>query len=127
MAQDGAGPRDPFDLAAAAPCGLVRTGAEGVIEAANPRFLHWIGQSEAEVIGLQSFTDLLPAGARVFYEMHLLPRLRMAGELEETAFQIERPNIGRWDVLMSGRVMDTEGTTVLALFPADRRRRYERY
>ena len=30
-----------------------------------------------------------PAGARVFYEMHLLPRLRMAGELEETAFQIE--------------------------------------
>ena len=126
MAQDGAGRGDPFDLAAAAPCGLVRTGAEGVIEAANPRFLHWIGQSEAEVIGLQSFTDLLPAGARVFYEMHLLPRLRMAGELEETAFQIERPNIGRWDVLMSGRVIDTEGTTVLALFPADRRRRYER-
>tara|TARA_R110002020_G_scaffold176756_23_gene369324 strand:- start:7656 stop:10013 length:2358 start_codon:yes stop_codon:yes gene_type:complete len=120
------GPADPFDLAAAAPCGLVRVGPDGVIQAANARFLHWIGEAEADVIGHRRFIDLLPGGARVFFEMHLLPRLRLGGELEETAFQINRPGIGRWDVLLTACAQYRNGPTVLALIPADSRRRFER-
>lgn len=126
MVGTGGGCSETFDLSASAPCALLRTRADGTIEAANPEFLRWTGRSEDEVTGRLRFVDLLSEGARVFYEMHLLPRLRFSGTLEETAFHIQDPGNGRLDVLLTARIVDDGAAIVFALFPAGQRRRYER-
>ena len=76
------------DLYENAPCGYISTLPDGVIVRANQTFLTWTGYSREELLSGMRLQDLLPVGARIFYETHLAPLLQMQGSLNEIQLEL---------------------------------------
>ncbi len=105
-----------------APAGLLRLGLDGRVAAVNATLAAWLGRPPELVVG-GLVPDLLPAGARLYWETHLSPLLHAEGRVDEVALELLVPD-GRLPVLLSARVRG-DGIDA-ALFPARERVRFER-
>ena len=87
MSDDGLAPsaRAVFD---AAPCGLLRTDAQGLVLRANETFCRWVGHAEQELVDRRTLQDLLTVGGRIFHQTHWAPLLQMQGSVSEVKLEI---------------------------------------
>jgi signal transduction histidine kinase/CheY-like chemotaxis protein len=112
-----------------APCAYITTLPDGLIQRANHLFLKWTGWREEDLVDGKRFQDLLPHGARIFYETHYDPLLRMQGFINEIAVDLMCGSTGRFPVLVNAtQVKDAFGNALLnriVLFGAAGRRKYE--
>jgi len=122
-------PVDGSDLFEYAPCGYITTLPNGIIERANRLFLFWTGYERDELEGKRHFQELLPVGARIFYETHYALLLRMQGHVYEVALEILCHDRQRIPVLLNADVeKDAAGVPVrhrIIIMNASERRRYE--
>ena len=112
-----------------APCGYLTMSPDGTIRRANRTFLQLTGHAADELVG-RRFDDLLPPGAKIYYETHYAPLLQMQGRVHEIALEIVRADGGRLPVLVNAVAKhDEEGRPLsvrITVFDASDRRRYER-
>jgi len=112
-----------------APCGYLSTALDGTIVRANRTFLSWGGYSLDELLA-RRFYDLLPAGAKIYYETHYAPLLRMQGHVRELALELVRADGSRFPVLVNAALRHDDAGQPLSVritvFDATDRRRYER-
>lgn len=120
---------DLNDLYDNAPCGYLSLLPDGRIYMVNTTFLRWTGYEREAVIGTY-LRDLLHVGARIFYETHFAPLMRMQGFFNEVALDIAKADGSRLAVLANAvERRDDDGDllfTRVSLFQATDRRRYER-
>lgn len=76
------------DLFEFAPCGYITTKPDGTILRANRLFLDWTGFQPEDLFAGKRFQELIPRGARILYETHYEPLLRMQGEISEVAIDL---------------------------------------
>jgi PAS domain S-box-containing protein len=95
------------DLFQHAPCGLLVTGADGMIRRVNATFCSWTGYIEQELVGVRRVSELLTMGGRVFHQTHWAPLLQIQGSAAEVKLD----------------VVHRAGHTVPMLFNAIRRHR----
>jgi len=121
---------DVEELFEDAPCGFLSTAPDGTIVRANRTFLALSGYDADELVGRRRFYDLLPPGAKIYYETHYAPLLQMQGSVRELALELVRSNGTHVPVLVSATVkQDPAGRPQLVrvtVFDATDRRRYER-
>jgi sigma-B regulation protein RsbU (phosphoserine phosphatase) len=121
---------DPEELYQHAPCAYLSTLPDGTIVKLNQTFTRWTGHDRALVVGRRRLQDLIPPGARIHYETHLAPLLRMQGHLREVATEIVCADGTRLPVILNAVAKVTaDGTPVthrVVLFDARERRSYER-
>ena len=127
-------PREPTEaetveeLYEEAPCGYLSATPEGNIERVNATLLRWTGYAREEVLG-RSFTSLLSAGGRVYFETHLRPMLQMQGHVREIALEVVCADGTRLPVLVNAATTVTRaGAAVvrITVLDASERREYER-
>jgi PAS domain S-box-containing protein len=112
-----------------APCGYLSVLPDGTIVRVNQTLLNWTGYSRESLLG-RSLRDLLPVPARVFYETHYDPLLRMQGFIREMALDLVCAGGTLLPILVNavqqrdslGRPLMTQTT----IFDATERRTYER-
>jgi signal transduction histidine kinase len=66
----------------AAPCGFVSFADDGTIRASNATLLEMLGFTREALIG-QRVESILNVGARIFYQTHFFPLLKLHGRAEE--------------------------------------------
>ena len=81
------------DLLDLAPCGFLSFADDGAVRVANATLLAMLGYAREEVVGAH-VERLLTVGARVFYQTHFFPLLRLHGHAEEV-FLLLRAKDGR--------------------------------
>lgn len=111
-----------------AACGLLLTGADGVILKANATACAWLGYEEAELAGTLRMQDMLPVGARVFFHTHCQPILQVQGSVAELQVDLRNRRQERLPMLIN-IVRHQEADTTCdhwAFFKASERRAYER-
>ncbi len=117
------------DLYENAPCGYLSTDMDGTIVRVNETLLRWLDQSRDAVLGT-SFTQLLEAGGRMFYETRQRPVLLLQGEVREIALRLQRADGTALPVLANSVVVTDdagEQTEIRsALFDSTERQQYER-
>ena len=103
---------------------------DGTLVRVNRTLLRWTGYEREELVGRKRLHDLLPPGARIYYETHYAPLLQMQGETREIAVELLRADGTRLPVLMNSTlVADETGAPRVVrttAFDASERRRYER-
>ena len=116
------------DLYEHAPCGYLSLLDDGTIAKVNATFLEWTGFDRSGLVG-RRFIDLLTVGARIYFETHVHPLLRMQGGVREIAVEMLRRTGDRLPVLVNARQRDYGAAGVvtrITVFDATDRRRYER-
>ncbi|WP_228982086.1 PP2C family protein-serine/threonine phosphatase [Streptomyces sp. DH12] len=117
------------ELYEGAPCGYLSTLMDGTVAKINSRLLGWLGLERGAVVGRMRFTDLLTVGGKLYHETHFAPLLRMRGEINGVALEIEQADGGRMPVLVSSVVKrGVSGDPLLirtTVFDARDRRSYE--
>jgi phosphoserine phosphatase RsbU/P len=120
---------DLTDLYDNAPCGYLSLLPDGRIYMVNATFLNWTGYKRDRIVGTY-MRDLLNVGARIFYETHFAPLLRMQGFFNEVALDVTKADGSRLAVLANAVEKRDDDDAVLfiriSLFQATDRRRYER-
>lgn len=118
------------DLDALLACGYLTAAPDGTIEHVNERLLAMTGYGRDEVLAHRRFTDLLSPGARIFYDTHLAPLLRVEGRAKEIAVDVVRRDGTRLPVLVNAVAERGDDGELLrlhvAVFDASDRRSYER-
>ena len=113
-----------------APCGYVTTRPDGTIVRVNRTLLLWTGHSRDALMAGRRFQDLLTVPARVFYETHVAPLLRMQGMVKEIALDVLTGDGAVLPVLANSvQLSDASGrpTSIrTTLVDVTERRRYER-
>ncbi len=112
-----------------APCGYLSTDMEGTIVRVNETLLRWLGQKRDAVLGT-SFTQLLEAGGRMFYETRQRPVLLLQGEVREIALRLQRADGTILPVLANSLVVSNaageHAEIRSAVFDSTERQQYER-
>jgi PAS domain S-box-containing protein len=113
-----------------APCGYLSLRPDGAIVRANRTFLRWTGYTSEKLLSGTRLQDLLSGPAKVFYETHYAPLLRMQGFIREMAMDLVCDNRQVLPVLVNAtEIRDAAGLPVIirtAIYDATERRRYER-
>jgi PAS domain S-box-containing protein len=113
-----------------APCGYLSLLPDGAIVRANRTFLRWTGYSSEDLVSGTRLQDLLSVPAKVFYETHYAPLLRMQGFIREMALDLVCANKQVLPVLVNATEhRDHAGVPLVirtAIYDATERRRYER-
>lgn len=113
-----------------APVGYLSTAPDGTILRCNRTFLALSGYDAVELVGVRRFYDLLPPGAKIYYETHYAPLLEMQQEVREIALEIIRADGQRVPVLVNAQLKrGADGSPALiriTVLDATDRRRYER-
>jgi sigma-B regulation protein RsbU (phosphoserine phosphatase) len=117
---------DPVELYENAPCAYVSTLEDGTISKVNRTFCAWTGYQPADLVGHRRLIDILTPGARIYYETHLAPSLRMQGFVREIATDVVCTDGSRLPVILNAALQLTGPRAVrIALFDATERRAYE--
>lgn len=94
------------------PCGIVTFSSDDLVITVNDTLLSMLGLQRVVVVG-QPFQSLLSKGGRIFYQTHLLPLLRMRGEVEEIHLFLLTHKGAEIPMLMNARSRVTDaGVTV---------------
>lgn len=121
---------DAEELYEEAPCGYLSTSPDGTIWRANQTFLSLTGYAADDLVGRRRFYDLLPPGAKIYYETHYVPLLQMQGSVREIALEIVRADGDRLPVLVNAALKtdadDRPSLVRVTVFDATERRQYER-
>ncbi|MFZ1881815.1 MAG: ATP-binding protein [Gaiellaceae bacterium] len=121
---------DAEELYEDAPCGYLSTALDGTIRRANRTFLAWSGYHSDDLVGRRRLYDLLPPGAKIYYETHYAPLLQMQGSVREIALEIVCADGRRLPVLVNAVVKHDPGgrphVVRVTVFDATERREYER-
>src|SRR5581483_257458 len=91
-----------------APAGYFSTLADGKIVKANATLLGWLGYERDDLVGRRRLHDLLPPGARIYYETHYAPLLQMQGSVSEIALELLRADGSRLPVLLNSTLVRDE-------------------
>jgi PAS domain S-box-containing protein len=70
------------DILDEAPCGFVSFADDGTVRIVNTTLLSMVGYDREEVVG-RRIEAMLTVGARIFYQTHFFPLLRLHGHAEE--------------------------------------------
>ncbi len=121
---------DPAELYETAPCGYVSIDSDRTIIKVNQTFCTWTGRHRDDLIGKQSFLDLLPVGDRIFWETNIAPALQLQGFGRELAVEVVCTSGDTLPVLLNLSRVDGAGSgrsvVRIAVFDARERRAYER-
>lgn len=112
-----------------APCALLRTAEDGLIERANRSFCAWTGHEEAELVGCMKLQDFFSIGGRIFHQTHWTPLLRMQGSVSEIKLELRSRGGEMVPVVLNAiRRQAADGRFVhdIAAYIARDRDRYER-
>jgi PAS domain S-box-containing protein len=111
-----------------AACGLLLTANDGLILKANTTACVWLGYDEDELVGKVHVRDLLPVGARLFFNTHCQPILQLQGSVGEIQVDLRNRRQERLPMLINIVRQREADRTVdhWALFKASDRRAYER-
>jgi PAS domain S-box-containing protein len=130
LARDGLLNESAEDLYEHAPTAYFSSLLDGTLVRVNTTLLRWTGYAREELVGRRRLHDLLPPGARIYYETHYAPLLQMQGDVREIAVELLRADGSRLPVLMNSTlVRDETGAARIVrttAFDASERRRYER-
>ena len=110
-----------------APCGLLVTDPDGLIERVNRTFCSWVGRDAAELIGRIKVQALFTMGGRIFHQTHWTPLLQIQGSVAEVKLEVLHRD-GRRFPMVWNAVRRTRGERTvheLAVFMAQDRHRYE--
>lgn len=114
-----------------APCGLLVFTDDGRIVCANATLTGLLG---AESLVGTSVETLMPLAARIFYQTHLVPMLRLHGRLDEVDLTLTTTsgdsvpvliNAVRHDARCPDEAGGSQARTHCAVFPVARRRQFE--
>jgi PAS domain S-box-containing protein len=110
-----------------APCGLLVTTADGAILEINHTLCVWLGYAAQDLIG-KRVDELLPVGARLFRQTHLVPLLQLQGSVAEVQLELKHSDGTALPVLAAiSRVRDANAPRhdEYAFMLARDRRKYE--
>lgn len=109
-----------------APCGYLSLDNDGTILAANTTLEELLGYEPKELEG-RRVDEVLPAGARVFYQTHFFPLLKLHGRAEEIYFALRSKSGETVPVLVSAEQKHRGGEIVndCILMPIRQRSVYE--
>ena len=109
-------------------CGLLVTGAGGLILRANATLCTWLGFRQDELVGKMRIHERLPIGARVFHQTHCEPILQMQGSVAELQVELLDHRQERVPMLanIARRRHGDQVCDEWALFVVKDRRSYER-
>lgn len=112
----------------AAPCGVLRTRADGTITLVNQTFCTWTGFQSDELVGGMKFRDLLTVGGRIFHQTHWLPLMQMQGSISEIKLDIVKSDGEAIPMVINAVMHHEEGEAfqLIATFIARDRDKYER-
>ena len=105
----------------ALPVGLLRAGLDGTVLAVNGCLGGWLGEPAAALVGRQ-LDDILTRAGRVLYHTHLMPTLRLHGQVQELSLSLQG-QAGRVHVLCSGHLLEVDDTPVVQLVMSPMRER----
>ena len=74
-----------------APCGFASLGDDGTLYAVNTTLLGMLGYEREELLG-RHFETILTVGAKIFFQTHFFPLLRMHGRADEIFFLLRAKN-----------------------------------
>ncbi|MEL6926401.1 MAG: histidine kinase dimerization/phospho-acceptor domain-containing protein, partial [Bacteroidota bacterium] len=98
-------------------CGFLLTDGGGLIKGVNQTLLNWLGYERAELVGEQSFQELLPFGGRLFYETRHLPLMKLQEGAKEVNYNMLRQDGELLPVLInSDYSKDSDGNITQILF-----------
>jgi PAS domain S-box-containing protein len=106
---------DPWD---SIPCGLLSFGDDGRILNANAMFLNLLGYTLSEMKG-GHIDAILSGGARIFYQTHFFPLLKLHGKVEEVYLSLKARSGAEVPVLVNAcrRAQGESHTNDCALIP----------
>lgn len=109
-----------------APCGYVVFNDEGIMRMVNQTIAELLGYRSEELVG-RHFETLLNVGARIFYQTHLFPVLKLHGEVEEVYLTLRSRNGEEVPALTNGvrRERDGEMLNEIILVRMLQRAQYE--
>jgi len=114
------------NLLDAAPCGFVSFADDGTILLANATLLGLLGRELHKVQG-QHIQTLLSVGARIFFQTHVFPLLKLRGSIEEIFLTLVSEQGAEIPVLLNGKRRTQAGTEVSdwVVVPMRLRHRFE--
>lgn len=110
-----------------APCGLLVTTPDGVIQRVNRTFCTWVGRDAAELVGRKTLQDLLTMGGRIFHQTHWGPLMQIQGSVAEVKLEVVHRD-GRKLPTVWNAVRRVQGEVIVyevAVFIAEDRHKYE--
>ena len=96
------------DLLDRAPCGFVSFRDDGTIVHANATLAQMLGLDARDLFG-QSFEKILTIPARIFYQTHFFPLIKLHGRAEEIYFTLRAQSGAPVHVLVNAARTDVEG------------------
>jgi PAS domain S-box-containing protein len=116
----------PGDLLDQAPCGFVSFADDGTIMAANAMMAHMLGYGRGELEG-RRIESLMSVGARIFYQTHFFPLVRLHGRAEEIFLLLKDRDGGEVGVLANAARRERGGAwaTDCVLMRVQERRKFE--
>jgi PAS domain S-box-containing protein len=120
---------DPEDLYEHAPCGYFSCAMDGTLVKVNTTLLRWLGWQREDILYRKKFSELLTIGGRIFYETHIIPLLRMQGNVREINVDLRKNNGSTLPALFNAAlVKDSQGKVVLyraTVLDITERKKYE--
>ena len=110
-----------------APCGLMLTSADGLIQRVNATMCRWVGRERSELEGVLKVQDLLTMGGRIFHQTHWAPLLQIQGSVAEVKLEIAHRD-GRRIPMVLNALRRRHGQGIfheIAFFIAEDRHKYE--
>ena len=109
-----------------APCGYVVFADDGTIRAANATLLDMLGYARDELVG-RHVESMLTVGARIFYQTHFFPLLRLHGAAREVFLLLRTKSGTDVGALVNATRTTRDGATAIdcVLMEVQERRKYE--
>jgi len=109
-----------------APCGFLSFSDDGIVRAANETLLDKLQRPRGDVVGAH-VEKLLGPGAKLFYQTHFFPLLKMQGTVEEVYMSFQTSAGEELSCLVNAKQATRDGETVndLVLLPFEERDQYE--
>lgn len=121
-------PAEAQALLDSAPCGLMRTSADGTFLRVNRTFCNWVGLGAEQLIGRRKFQELLSVGGRIFHQTHWAPLLAMQGSISEVKLELMTDAGIAVPIVVNASLHEQGALSVhdLAVYVARDRDKYER-
>lgn len=94
-----------------APCGFVSLADDGTVREVNSTLATLTGYTRLELLGWH-FQKVLPPGARIFYQTHVFPMLKMHGAVDELYVSLRTRDGKDIPMLMNGIRRERDGAFV---------------
>ena len=108
----------------AAPCGYLSFGADSTILSANAKLAAMVEHEQDSLPG-RNIEKILTVGARIFYQTHFYPLLKIEGVVEEIYLTMRTKTGGEIPVLVNAARREGEDVYDCIIFPVRRRGEFE--